>query len=79
VANENDVSVSRGDRALGDRNVVGKRGGRVLDDADLVAVLRQDLVDAFPSGTVNEPAMDKDDRLDRLGNGCGNRNGSDDQ
>ena len=46
---------------LGHGNVVGERERRILDDADVVAVLRQVLVDALPAGAVHETAVDEDD------------------
>lgn len=81
MTDQNDIAVGGGDGALGDGNVVGQGGGRVLDDADLVAVPLQDLVDAFPSRTVDETAVDEDDRLDRdgLSLGRGDRGGGEAQ
>src|SRR5205823_2977949 len=49
----------RGDVAL-------ERHRRVLDHADVVAVLPQEVVDLLPAGTVDEPAVDQDDAR-----GCG--------
>jgi hypothetical protein len=49
MTNENDRLSQRVDDALGRDNVALKRERRILDDADLVAVLRQLAVDALPS------------------------------
>jgi len=44
----------RRDDAPGERHVVCERRRRVLDDGDVVAVLLEDVVDAFPAGAVDE-------------------------
>ena len=62
VADQNHRSALGVDGALGDGDVVGERDRRVLDDADGVAVLPQDLVDALPTGAVDEAAVDEDYR-----------------
>ena len=54
-------SLCRVDGALGHGDVVGERQRRILDDADVVAVLLQVLVDALPAGAVHEAAVDEDD------------------
>jgi hypothetical protein len=43
--------------------VARQRFGRILDDADIVAILLQALVDPFPAGSVDEPSVDEDNRL----------------
>ena len=55
------------DQTLGDADVVIERDRRILDDADAVSMLLQDLVDALPTGTVHEPTVDEHDRD---GRGC---------
>jgi hypothetical protein len=61
VADEKGLAGLSGDHPLGEGDVVGKRGRRVLDDGDVVAVLLQDVIDAFPAGAVDEAAVDEDD------------------
>ncbi len=60
-------AVLRRQRPAGDGDVVRQGRGRVLDDADLVPVLGQDVVDLFPARAVHEAAVDEDDVLDRAG------------
>jgi hypothetical protein len=45
--------------ALGGSHVISKRGFRLLDDADVVAVLDEDVVNAFPAGTIRPGTVDK--------------------
>ena len=46
--------------------VAGKRLGGILNHADVIAVLLEGLVDAFPAGTIYEAAMhEHDGRLAR--------------
>jgi len=44
------------------RHIVEQRQRWVLDDAHVVTVIPQDLVDTFPTRTVHEATMDEDDR-----------------
>ena len=60
VADEDHRFALRVDDALGRGDVVGERERRVLDDADVVAVLLQVVVDALPAGAVDETAVDED-------------------
>src|ERR1700686_408541 len=63
VADENCRSVLRCKNALGSRHVVLQRDRRVLDDADVVAVLLQDTVDTFPARAVYKTSMNQNDVL----------------
>ena len=63
VADENRRPVLRGQNALGCCGVVLQRDGRVLDDADAVTAVLQDLVDAPPAGAVHKATMDENDVL----------------
>ncbi len=47
--------------SLRDGDVVTQRYRWILDDADLVAVFLQDVVDALPTGTVHESAVNQHD------------------
>src|SRR2546422_884873 len=58
VADENCRSVLRCKNSLGNRNVVVQRYRRVLDDADIVAVPLQNLVDALPASAVHKATVD---------------------
>jgi hypothetical protein len=49
------------DREPGGGHIVGQGGRRVLNDADVVTVLLQDVVDAFPAGAVDKAAVHEDD------------------
>jgi hypothetical protein len=55
VAYENCRPVLGCKNALGNRHVVLERYCGILDDADIVAVLLQRVVDAFPSRAVHKP------------------------
>src|ERR1700674_5660960 len=61
MANKNDKPVLRCDNTFRDRHVVGERYRWVLDDAHVVTVLLQDLVDVLPAGAVHEAAVDEND------------------
>src|SRR6267378_6192248 len=63
VADENCRSVLRCKNALGSRHVVLQRYRRVLDDADVIAVLLQDTVDTFPARAVCKTSMNQNDVL----------------
>ncbi len=67
VADQDDRAVLSGNGALGDGNVVFQRDGRVLHDRHLIAVLGEDVVDAFPAGAVDETAVDQQDVFNRGG------------
>src|SRR5205085_8544576 len=54
-------AVVRRDGKPGGRHVVGERQSRVLDDADVVAIPFQDLVDTLPPGAVHEAAVYEND------------------
>lgn len=62
LPHENDGTVLFGDDAPGRGHVVGKRGGRILHDTHPKAILLQDPVDVAPAGTVDESAVNQDDR-----------------
>ncbi len=63
VTDKNDRAILLGNRALGDGDIIGQRGGRILDDADVVTVLFQNVIDTLPAGTIDETTVDKDDVL----------------
>src|SRR5207244_10613976 len=63
MANENCRSVLRCKNSPGNCYVVLQRYCRILDDADAVAVLLQDLVDALPASAVNKATVDENDVL----------------
>lgn len=50
------------DDALCERDVICQRPRRVLHDADRIPIFLQTLIDLLSAGTVNKPAMDKNDR-----------------
>src|SRR6266849_1297947 len=58
MANENCRSVLRCKNSFGNRDIVLQRYRRVLDDAHLVAVPLQDLVDALHARAVDKATMD---------------------
>src|SRR5689334_20945712 len=41
------------------RHVIGQRGGRILDDADAVAISRENSVDTLPTRTVYETTVNE--------------------
>jgi hypothetical protein len=45
--------------ALGGSHVVCKRSFRLLDDADVVAILDKNVVDASPAGTIGPRAVNQ--------------------
>jgi hypothetical protein len=55
VANENHRFALRVDDPLGGRGIPFERERRILDDADVVAVLSQDAIDALPARAVPKP------------------------
>jgi hypothetical protein len=57
MAHKNDGAILLVNRALGDGDIIGKRGGRVLYDADVVAVLFQDVVDTLPAGAMGSSGV----------------------
>src|SRR4029077_6652469 len=63
MANENCRSILRCKSSLGNGSVVLQRYCRILDDADAIAVLLQDLVDPLPASAVNKATMDENDVL----------------
>src|SRR5713101_3860648 len=63
MANENCRSVLRCKNSFGNRDIVFQRYRRVLDDAHLVAVPLQDLVDALPASAIHKATMDENDVL----------------
>ena len=58
MANEDCRSVLRCKNSLGNRDIVLQRYRRVLDDAHLIAVPLQDLVDALPASAIDKATMD---------------------
>ncbi len=65
VADKNRGAVLLRQHASRDRDVVGQRRRRILDDAHVMAVLLQDRVDRLPSRAVHKTAMNEND-VDRV-------------
>jgi hypothetical protein len=63
VPDENDRAALHSDGALSNGDVVGERRGRILNDGHIISVLLQRLVDALPSGSVHEAAVNENDIL----------------
>jgi hypothetical protein len=61
MADENCRAVLPGQHSVHRRNVIPQRGQRDLDDANMVAAVGQDVVDAAPAGTVGEGTVDEQD------------------
>src|SRR5438552_3877467 len=53
-----------GDYQLGRVHISRQRNGRILHDADVEAVLLQDVIDTPPAGAVHEASMDENDIVD---------------
>jgi len=68
MAHEDHRTRLRGNHSPGDGDIVVERDCRILDDADPVPILLQDVVNALPTRTVHEPTVDEHD-----GNGRGFR------
>src|SRR6267378_3014068 len=49
----------RRQNALGYGDIIRERYCRILNDADVVAVLLEDFVDFFPTGAIHEAAVDE--------------------
>ena len=64
MADQDDWPVLRVDDLSGGLRVALERQSRVLDDADVVAVLLEQVVDGLPAGTVHKPAVDENDVVD---------------
>src|SRR5580658_5417424 len=62
MPHENYRAVVFGDDALGRGHIVGECSGRILHDADAIAIFPQDPVDVFPAGTIDESAMYQSNR-----------------
>src|SRR6266446_8107461 len=56
--------------ALGGSHVVSKRGFRLLDDADVVAILDKNVVNAFPARTIGPCAVNQDNIRMRWSSFC---------
>jgi hypothetical protein len=52
VRDKNARSVLKSEGAFGGSHIVFKRSFRFLDDTDVVAVFDEDVVNAFPAGTI---------------------------
>src|SRR2546428_13257317 len=63
MAGRNRGPVLRCQNALGRPRVVPQWDRRILDDADLIAALSQDLVDTSPASTVHKAAMHENNVL----------------
>jgi len=59
VADEERRAVHLVEHLLGGGDVAVERDRRVLDDADVESVLREEVVDAFPAGAVHEAAVNQ--------------------
>ena len=57
MSHQNDWALLLGDDAPGYGHIIGERGGRILHNADPIAVLLQDPIDAFPARTIDESAV----------------------
>jgi hypothetical protein len=58
MANEYNWSALIGNHSLCHRNITRQRDGRILNHRDRVSIVLQDLVNAFPPGSVHETAVD---------------------
>jgi hypothetical protein len=61
VADENRRAVLLVQDAAGDGDVIFERQRRVLDDADVEAILFEELVDTLPAGSIHEAAVNQRD------------------
>jgi hypothetical protein len=61
MAYEDHPAVLGADSAFGYGDIVGQRNRRVLNDAHVVTVLFQDLVNVLPTGTVHETTVNEND------------------
>ncbi len=61
VADEHHRAALRMNDEFGGGDIAGQRDRGILDDADTVAVLLQELIDALPTGTIHETPVDKND------------------
>src|SRR5579862_1568471 len=66
MTHENHRPLLLGDDALGRGHIVGERSRRILHDANAVAVLAQDPVDALPTRTIDESAVHQNNRRSRM-------------
>jgi hypothetical protein len=65
VADEDDRTVHRRHDPLRGLDVVDEGDRRILDDADVEAILPQGAEDAIPAGTVDKATMDENDVVGR--------------
>jgi hypothetical protein len=80
VTDKYDGSILLVDDALGCRDIIGETRERLLDDAHMVSVFYQDVMNAAPSRTIGVGAMHEYDvlhRADRRGAGACSWAGSD--
>ena len=61
MPNKEDVVVLRREHQFGRSYIVRQRQSRVLDDADVAAILPHDLVNALPAGAIHESAVNQHD------------------
>src|SRR5262249_51954704 len=61
VPYEDDGTILRRNHELGRGDVVAQRLGRVLNDADVIAIPLEDPVNGGPTGSVHEPAVNQHD------------------
>ncbi len=61
MADQNGGPILRSKHSPGHGNVVFQRNGGILDDADVKAILRQNVVNALPTRAIHEAAMHKND------------------
>ena len=59
VSDKNALSILLSEDALRRGDIFLKEGLRLLDDADVVAILDQNVVNAFPAGTIRPGAVNQ--------------------
>ena len=59
MTDKNAGSILLSKNTLGGGHVVCKRSFRLLDDADVVTILDEDVVNAFPARTIGPGAVDQ--------------------
>jgi hypothetical protein len=52
------------DDRLGRSHISGQRDGRILHDADIEAVLLENVIDTPPAGAIHKRAVDENDIVD---------------
>ena len=70
MADKNDRAIQHGEGPLRERDIIGQRNGRILDNRDTLASPSQDVVDALPAGSIRKTAVNEDDVLHVIGCVC---------